>query len=96
MLIPTTLKTITKPVTKKIILLLLIEILPKKEVILESVSSLIFTLLLDIKLNRVGSKVNVIIKEVINPKVIIHPKSIIGFMPLNTKDRKAHIVVRTV
>ena len=80
----------------KIILLLLIEILPKKEVILESVSSLIFTLLLDIKLNRVGSKVNVIIKEVINPKVIIQPKSIIGFMPLKTKDRKAHIVVRTV
>jgi hypothetical protein len=52
--------------------------------------------LLDTKLSRVGSKVNVIIKEVINPKVIIHPKSIIGLMPLNIKDRKAHIVVRTV
>ena len=34
--------------------------------------------------------------EVINPNVIIHPKSIIGFIPLNTKDKKAHIVVKTV
>ena len=49
---------------------------------------------MDIKLSRVGSKVNVMIKEVINPKVIIHPKSIIGLMPLNTKDKKAHIVVK--
>ena len=34
--------------------------------------------------------------EVINPKVIIQPKSIIGFIPLKTKDKKAHIVVKTV
>ena len=34
--------------------------------------------------------------ETINPIVIIHPKSIIGLIPLNIKDRKAHIVVRTV
>ena len=35
-------------------------------------------------------------KETINPKVIIHPKSIIGFIPLNIKDKKAQIVVNTV
>ena len=34
--------------------------------------------------------------ETINPKVIIQPKSIIGFIPLKTKDRNAHMVVRTV
>ena len=32
-----------------------------------------------------GNNKNVIKKEIINPKVIIQPKSIIGFMPLNTK-----------
>ena len=31
----------------------------------------------------------------IKPKVIIQPKSIIGFIPLKTKDRKAQIVVKT-
>ena len=36
------------------------------------------------------------INETIKPKVIIHPKSIIGFIPLKTKDKKAHIVVKTV
>ena len=39
---------------------------------------------------------NVTINEITNPKVIIQPKSIIGFIPLKTKDRNAHIVVRTV
>ena len=34
--------------------------------------------------------------ETINPKVIIHPKSIIGLIPLKTKDKNAHIVVSTV
>ena len=34
--------------------------------------------------------------ETINPKVIIQPKSIIGLIPLKTKDKKAQIVVRTV
>ena len=38
------------------------------------------------KLIRVGSNVNVIKNEVINPKVIIHPKSIIGFISLKIKD----------
>ena len=40
--------------------------------------------------------VKVIRNEVINPKVIIHPKSIIGLMPLKIKERKAQIVVNTV
>ena len=50
--------------------LLLIEIFPKKEVILDSSSSLIFILLFATKPRRVGSKVKVIIKEVINPKFV--------------------------
>ena len=41
-----------------------------------------------------GNNKNVTKNETINPKVIIQPKSIIGLMPLNTKDRKAHIVVK--
>ena len=32
----------------------------------------------------------------ISPKVIIHPKSIIGFIPLKIKDKNAQIVVKTV
>ena len=48
------------------------------------------------KLNKVGSRVKVIKNEVINPKVIIHPKSIIGLISLNIKDKKAHTVVKTV
>ena len=48
------------------------------------------------KLSKVGSNVNVIMNEVISPKVIIHPKSMIGFISLNIKERKAQIVVRTV
>jgi len=75
---------------------LLIDIFPKKKVILEFSFSLILILLLDIKLSNVGSKVNVMINDVINPKVIIHPKSIIGFIPLNINERKAHTVVKTV
>ena len=35
-------------------------------------------------------------KDVINPKVIIQPKSIIGLIPLKIKDKKANTVVRTV
>ena len=34
--------------------------------------------------------------EVIKPKVIIQPKSIIGFISLKTKERKAITVVKTV
>ena len=48
------------------------------------------------KLNKEGNNKNVTNNETINPRVIIQPKSIIGFIPLNTKDKKAHIVVKTV
>ena len=39
---------------------------------------------------------NVIRNDVIKPKVIIHPKSIIGFISLKTKDKNAQMVVKTV
>ena len=45
---------------------------------------------------REGNNIKVTINETVSPKVIIHPKSIIGFIPLNTRDKKAHIVVSTV
>ena len=48
------------------------------------------------KFKRVGRRVNVMTNDVINPKVIIHPKSIIGLIPLKIKDKKANIVVKTV
>ena len=51
---------------------------------------------LDKKFSIVGNKVNVIINEAIKPNVIIHPKSIIGFISLKIKDKKAHTVVKTV
>ena len=50
----------------------------------------------DVKFKRVGSKVKVIINDVIKPNVIIQPKSIIGFIPLKIKDKKANAVVKTV
>ncbi len=34
--------------------------------------------------------------DMINPKVIIQPKSIIGLIPLKIKDKKAKTVVKTV
>ena len=37
-----------------------------------------------------------IINEVISPKVIIHPKSIIGFISLKISDKNAQMVVSTV
>ena len=48
------------------------------------------------KLSKEGISVNVTIIETARPSVIIKPKSIIGLIPLNTKDKKAHIVVKTV
>ena len=48
------------------------------------------------KLRRVGRRVNVTINDVINPKVIIQPKSIMGLIPLKIKDKKANTVVNTV
>ena len=47
-------------------------------------------------LSKDGNKEKVTNIETVRPKVIIHPKSIIGLIPLNIKDKKAHIVVRTV
>jgi len=49
-----------------------------------------------IKFKVAGNNVNVIMKEVINPRVIIHPKSIIGFISLKISDKNAQIVVSTV
>ena len=46
--------------------------------------------------NRQGKRRNVTSKEIINPKVIIQPKSMIGLIPLKIKDKKAQIVVKTV
>ena len=45
---------------------------------------------------RQGNNEKVTNKEIVSPKVIIQPKSIIGFIPLKTRERKAHIVVRAV
>ena len=45
---------------------------------------------------REGNNKNVITNETVSPKVIIQPKSIIGLIPLKTKDKNAQIVVRTV
>ena len=43
-----------------------------------------------------GKRRKVIINETIKPKVIIQPKSMMGFIPLKIKDKKAQIVVKTV
>jgi len=45
---------------------------------------------------KVGNKIKVTNIETIKPRLIIHPKSIIGFIPLKIKDKKAQIVVNTV
>ena len=96
MLIPIILKIITIPVTEKIVFFLFIESDPRKEVNLEFCSSLSEIFSEGAKLKKVGSKVKVIINEVIRPKVIIHPKSIIGLISLKIKDKNAKIVVNTV
>ena len=71
-------------------------ILLKKEVILDFLSFWYIDFSVEKIFKIDGSKVKVIIKETKRPKVIIQPKSIIGFMPLNISDKKAHIVVKTV
>ena len=96
MLIPTTLKIIIIPVTEKIANLLFKEIERSIDVILESCSFFKDTFPVEVKLKRVGSKVKVIIKDVIKPKVIIQPKSIMGLISLKIKDKKAKMVVKTV
>src|SRR6056300_1909516 len=96
LLIPITLEIITIAVVIKTKFLLFFETLEKKEVIFEPSSFFKDIFLLGAKFKRVGSKVKVIINEVIKPNVIIQPKSIIGLMPLKIRDKKAKIVVSTV
>ena len=68
----------------------------KKLVMVVPLSSFKETLLKLIKLINVGNRLKVIRNEIIRPKVIINPKSIIGFISLNTRDKKANIVVKAV
>ena len=96
LLIPKILKIIINPVNIKIRYFLFIDNNPRKEVILESWSFFKDILLFEVKFKSVGSKVNVITKDVIKPNVIIHPKSMIGFISLNIKDKNAKIVVKAV
>ena len=92
-------KILTKNINmlkKKTKLLLLIEILPNIFVKIEFLFWSMFISTLDIKLIKVGRRVKVTIKETIKPRVIIHPKSIIGLISLNIKEINAQIVVNTV
>ena len=61
-----------------------------------SVSFIFISSLDENKFSNYGNNKNVTSKDTINPKVIIQPKSIIGLIPLNTKDKNAQIVVSTV
>ena len=96
LLIPITLKMITTPVNPKTMFLLFKATPLKKFVILEFCSFFKDILFVGAKLRRVGRRVKVIINEVIKPKVIIQPKSIIGLIPLKIKDKNANTVVKTV
>ena len=51
---------------------------------------------MQINLRRVGNNIKVTKIDTESPIVIIHPKSIIGLIPLNINERKAQIVVKTV
>ena len=96
LLIPIALRIITIKVVPKINLVFFCEILLKVLVIFDLFSSFIISVFSVIKFKVAGNNVNVIIKEVINPKVIIQPKSMMGLMSLIIKDKKAQIVVKTV
>ena len=90
-------KKIIKIVEPKIVILLFFVKDPRAEVISDfSVSLRPISFSVESKFINVGNSKNVTNNETINPKVIIQPKSIIGFIPLKTKDRNAHMVVRTV
>ena len=88
-------KIITK-VEAKIVLELFIAMLLKKFIKYDFFSSLISVLSLDKKFKIVGNNKNVTMNDVIKPNVIIHPKSMIGFISLKIKDKNAHIVVSAV
>ena len=91
------LNIIIKKVVPKIIILLFLVKEPSAEVIRDfSVSLRPISFSDESKLIKDGSNKNVTSNETIRPKVIIQPKSIIGLIPLKTKDKNAHIVVRTV
>jgi len=94
--VPIKLIKITNKVTINIKFLFFREKFPKTSVTLDLFCSFIAILSSEKILRREGNKVKEIINEVINPKVIIHPKSIIGFISLKTKDKKANTVVKTV
>ena len=68
----------------------------KKFVITDSSYLFIEIFSLGTKLISAGSRVKVILNDVIKPKVIIQPKSIIGFISLNISDKNAMIVVNAV
>ena len=70
--------------------------LPRDLVILDPLSSSTEIFFVGVKFNKVGRRVKVIINDVINPRVIIQPKSIIGFISLKIRDKNAITVVRTV
>ena len=94
---PMILKIIIKKVDPKIIILLFFVNVPKAEVIKDfSVSFRPISFSEASRLINDGNNKNVIENETISPRVIIHPKSIIGLIPLKTKDKKAHIVVSAV
>ena len=93
---PITLKIIKKIDIDAINFLLFIENSDNMFVNVENDFSSTYTFLESNRFNNVGRSVNVTINEVSNPNDIIRPKSMIGFMSLNTKDKNAHIVVRTV
>ena len=91
------LNIIIKKVEPKIKILLFLVKEPNAEVTIDfSVSLKPISFSDESKLIKDGSNKNVTRNETIRPKVIIQPKSIIGFIPLKTKDKNAHIVVRTV
>ena len=93
---PRMLIVITMIVDAKIVLVLFCATPLRKEVILDFFSFWKNEFFVEKIFKIDGSKVKVIIRETKRPNAIIHPKSIIGLIPLNIRDKKAQIVVRTV
>ena len=95
--IPKILKPNNIKVIMKINPLLFKEKLERIFVNFESVLFLNPNILLSLKIeSNTGNNVKVVSTDIIRPSVIIHPKSITGFISLKIKDRKAHIVVNAV
>ena len=91
------LSTNTMIVVPKINTLFFFVKLPKAEVIFDfSVSLTLISLLEENIESNEGNSKKVTDIETVKPNVIIHPKSIIGLIPLKINDRKAQIVVKTV